>query len=181
MKDVSGTTYKLWVVETELNWIYFCVQDPDERLTILNTRFERIYAYFQIVMKIWIFITIILPSMLSILMCFIVHRKFDVEYIYHPFEIRCVNWLMRFFINHYKSYLLTFTFSLPWNQTTPLGYFGEICFVILNQVIFWIILNFQKCWRVLSMNLMRCMEYRRNMIRFENWLIFIMMLKGNVN
>lgn len=27
--------------------------------------------------------------------------------------------------------------SLPWDQTTPLGYFGEICIFILNIEVFW--------------------------------------------
>lgn len=29
--------------------------------------------------------------------------------------------------------------SLPWDQTTPLGYFGEMCFSIMNLEAFWIV------------------------------------------
>lgn len=31
----------------------------------------------------------------------------------------------------------SFIISLPWDQTTPLGYFGEISLSILNQQVFW--------------------------------------------
>lgn len=29
--------------------------------------------------------------------------------------------------------------SLPWDQTTPIGYFGEICFSLLNVEAFWVV------------------------------------------
>lgn len=50
-------------------------------------------------------------------------------------------------LDHFHKYFfftkltnnLLFTYSLPWDQSTPLGYFGEVCVATSNELIFWIV------------------------------------------
>lgn len=32
---------------------------------------------------------------------------------------------------------MDYFYSLPWDQTTPLGYFGEMCVTIVNEQLIW--------------------------------------------
>lgn len=95
--------------------LHFC-PDPDERFAAANTKFEWVYGHFDRAVDRWISVANILPSATTILLCYIVHGKFDVAYLFHPIKIH-----------------------LPWDQTTPIGYFAELGFSILNMEIYWIV------------------------------------------
>lgn len=71
-------------------------------------------------------------SMITILQCFIVHGQFDAEYLLHPHRIRYIH--MKDLKKKGKFLtLLDFVHTrLPWDQTTPIGYFGEICIALLH-------------------------------------------------
>lgn len=68
--------------------IQLIFQDPDERLTAVNTEFEWIYGHFHKAVDRWIFIATILPSMITLSICLIVHGKFDVAYLFHPIKMQ---------------------------------------------------------------------------------------------
>ena len=84
-------------------------------------------------------------SIASVLLCLLWNDQFDVTLVYHPYRFVLVNWMIidKILLNWTlaqwqwkKQNLLTLiTFnnspSLPWDQTTLLGYFGEIIFCIL--------------------------------------------------
>lgn len=48
-------------------------------------------------------------------------------------------WILKQIEQFMRDWLTFYCFySLPWDQTTPLGYFGEIWFTIINEQVFWI-------------------------------------------
>lgn len=90
--------------------------DPDERLTKLNTKFEWIYEHVHNTMVKVYFIGTVVASLISILICYIVRGEFDAAHLYRAIKVR-----------------------LPWNQTTPIGYFFEMGFSIINLEAFWVV------------------------------------------
>lgn len=102
----------------------------------VNNRSERMW---RIYFKCLIGVQIIASAMAcaSVLLYWIMSGKFDVDHLIH--QVRLV-WVHRKFPrklnqSNWLKYSFLWNFSLPWDQRTPLGYFGEVFFAnICGQV-----------------------------------------------
>lgn len=87
--------------------------------------------------------------------CWINGNEFNTKNLFHAFKLVLVSTslpseeIVRQII--ISSYISRF-YSLPWNQSTPLGYFGEFCFSIGNGLLFlfgngiFLVLFISMCW-----------------------------------
>lgn len=66
----------------------------------------------------------------TVLFQWIMKDEFDVTHLFHPFKFVYDEffWCLLTRIQHEIGFL--FSFSLPWDQRTPFGFFIEICFCI---------------------------------------------------
>lgn len=103
--------------------------DSFQFLMETNTRCQRMWRILikcTIASMCWMFTT----STFSVIYFLKVHGTFDVNYLLHPFRITwvsndCVCWSSVDGLHHN---LVIFSDRLPWDQSTPAGYFGEVIF-----------------------------------------------------
>lgn len=62
--------------------------DPHDCLAKINEQFERIYGFSCKVMQKWIHFYIMVPSGVSVLLCYFRRGEFDVAYLLHSIRIR---------------------------------------------------------------------------------------------
>lgn len=92
---------------------------------------------YRILFKTVIFgaIWIVAVSVVSVFICWFNHGHFDAKYVYHPFRLEWDFWkLFRTkwdSINtHVQINRLIFSYRLPWDNSTLIGFVAEICSIL---------------------------------------------------
>lgn len=71
------------MIENQLIFI-----DPNESLTKLNAKFEWVYEHvFNAMMK-WHAVALVVPSLISVFLCYLRFGKFDVSHLYWILKVR---------------------------------------------------------------------------------------------
>lgn len=172
-------------------------KDPDDRLTTINVKFDWIYDHVRKSIEKGFRIFTISLTMITILQCFIVHGKFDAEYLLHPLRIRWekikVSKKKAKFLLHFWNLLTLVSHgirrrqldTLPkyaspfwitkwyWLSTIKCYWFSCSCVKIISHLL--------RCLRILLMNSIGLRACRNRVIRFENWLIFTATLRGGLS
>lgn len=95
-----------------------------------------------------------------VLFCWLIFKDLNVESFYHPFKIMLVVLASIYF--YFESNASQFYSRLPWNQTTYLGYSGEISFSTITTVAYFLVVG-----SVFLLFISMCMYYRSFCEMFE--------------
>lgn len=108
-------------------------------------------------------------SALSVLYCCLTPRDFNVVDLYRPgkyvYAVKahfCWPIVER---NKQNTKNLIFIFSLPWNQTTPAGYFAEMCVSILFSYVYLILTGIP-----LLLFISMCIHHQAFLEMFKHWI-----------
>lgn len=142
-----------------------------------NRECERLWKFYFIFAMGGFFTCLPIMSIASTFLCIWRKGEFDSKFVYHANRFM---WVSQWWINDFSLKLICHILneksdftnwfycidsSLPWNQETPLGYFGEIC-ISMVCIEAYLIDNGALLLLFISM----CLHHRTFFIMFENTL-----------